>query len=155
MTLLFRPAEPRDIPAMAEIRAGDWADAAYWEPRIRAYLSGESRPQHALAPRVAFVCADADQVVGLIAGHLTRRFGCDGELQWLSICPQYRRRGVAAQLWRALAEWFVAKGAFKICVDVEPSNTNARSFYRSQGAVEFKPSWMVWKDVRTGLLNVG
>jgi hypothetical protein len=34
-----------------------------------------------------------------------------------------------------------------VCVDVEPSNTAARRFYAAHGAVDLKPSWMVWEDI--------
>jgi hypothetical protein len=36
-----------------------------------------------MSPRVAFVCVEPKRIVGLITGHLTRRFGCHGELEWI------------------------------------------------------------------------
>jgi ribosomal protein S18 acetylase RimI-like enzyme len=132
---------------MAEIRAGDWGTADYWRERIQRYLDSESNPQHARQDRIAYVCVDGEFVVGLVAGHLTRRFGCDGELQWISVRPESRRHGVASQLFRHMAEWFVEQGAHRICVDVEPTNEAARRFYARHGAENLKPSWMVWKDI--------
>lgn len=152
--LAFRVAETADIPAMAEVRAGDWGTADYWRERIKQYLDSESNPQHALQRRVAFVCVEAERVVGLVAGHLTRRFGCDGELQWISVRPEFRRHGVASELFRLIAEWFVDHGARRICVDVEPSNAPARQFYARHGAQDFKPSWMVWNDIGQARLEV-
>jgi GNAT superfamily N-acetyltransferase len=145
--LAIRVAVPADIPAMAEIRAGDWGTADYWRERIEQYLDCDANPQRALRDRVAFVCLEGERVVGLVAGHLTRRFGCDGELQWISVRPESRRHGVASGLFRLIAEWFVEHGARRICVDVEPSNTTARAFYARHGAEHLKPSWMVWKDI--------
>ena len=158
--LVYRQATPDDIPAMAEIRAADWGTEEYWRERIRLYLDAEHHPQHALPPRIAFVCADAKRVAGLIAGHLTRRFGCDGELEWISVRPEYRGRsvpapvvgqgqdvGVASELLRRLAEWFVSHDARRICVDVQPSNHAARHFYSRHGATDLKPSWLVWEDI--------
>jgi GNAT superfamily N-acetyltransferase len=189
MPLIYRPATPADIAGMAEVRAGDWGTAEYWRERIARYLSGELTPREALphphstgrqgAPpfsaaervgptRVAFVCAARERVVGLIAGHLTRRFGCDGELEWISVRPEYRGQGIASELLRRLAEWFLAQEmpygqlttdnrqlhpARRICVDVEPTNHAARRFYARHGAVDFKPHWMVWDDIGKALAS--
>jgi ribosomal protein S18 acetylase RimI-like enzyme len=144
----YRRASLEDVAGMAEVRAGDWGSEEFWRERIAKYLAGESHPQRALAPRVAFVCVDAERVVGLIAGHLTRRFNCAGELQWISVRPEFRGRGIASQLFLLLADWFAAQGALRVCVDVEPSNATARRFYAGHGAVDLKPSWMVWADIR-------
>lgn len=132
---------------MAEIRAADWGNEESWRPRIAAYLRGESHPQHAKAARIAYVAVEGEKVVGLIAAHLTRRFQCDGELQWISVRPGNRGRGVADELLRLVAKWFVEQGAHRVCVDVEPSNEIARRFYGRNGAVDLKPSWMVWEDI--------
>jgi ribosomal protein S18 acetylase RimI-like enzyme len=146
--MIYRLARHADVPAMAEIRAADWGTKDYWQERILQYLTHQLHPKEALRPRVPFVCVERGRVVGLIAGHLTRRFGCDGELEWISVRPQYRRRGVAAKLLGRLAAWFVRHEALRICVDVEPSNEAARRFYARHGAEDLKPHWMVWKDIR-------
>jgi ribosomal protein S18 acetylase RimI-like enzyme len=149
----YRRARRSDIPAMAEIRAADWGTEDYWQHRILQYLTHELYPREALRPRVSFVCVERKRIVGLIAGHLTRRFGCDGELEWISIRSQYRGRGIASELFRHLAEWFVAHDARRVCVDVEPSNQIARRFYARRGAENLKSHWMVWKDIR-GVVEV-
>jgi ribosomal protein S18 acetylase RimI-like enzyme len=147
VTPVYRRAECEDIPALSEIRAADWGTAEFWRTRISAYMQGTASPQHALARRAIFVCAEADRIVGFIAGHLTRRFGCDAELQWISVQMEHRSRGIASELLGCLVEWFVGQGARRVCVDVEPSNEAARRFYARHGAVEFKPHWMVWHDI--------
>ena len=145
--LAYRQATSADIPAMAEVRAGDWGTEEYWRERIARYLAGELHPQHALASRIAFVCARQDQIVAVVAGHLTRRFDCHGELEWISVRPEYRERGIASELLYRLGEWFAANDARRICVDVEPSNHAARRFYARHGAIDLKPHWMVWEDI--------
>ena len=149
--ITYREAQAADIAAMAEIRAGDWGTEEGWRERIRAYLAGEVHPREALASRVSYVGVDGETVVGLIAGHLTRRFGCDGEVQWISIRPEYRGRGIASGLLLMLAEWFVRHEAVRICVDVQPTNQAARRLYRRHGAANLKPGWMVWNDIRQAL----
>ena len=136
---------------MAEIRTADWGSEAYWRERILQYLTQQLHPREALRPRVSFVCLERKLVVGLIAGHLTRRFGCSGELEWISVRPQYRSRGVASQLLRRLAKWFLAHDAQRVCVNVEPSNQLGRRFYARHGADDLRPHWMVWKDIRAAI----
>jgi ribosomal protein S18 acetylase RimI-like enzyme len=145
---VYRPVRDSDIPAMAEIRAGDWGTQEYWQERIEKYLSHQLGPKQALAARTAFVCVEGEQVIGLVAGHLTRRFDCEGELEWISVRAQFRRCGVASKLLRHIFEWYIAHNASRICVDVEPSNELARRFYHRHGAVDLKPHWMVWNDIR-------
>lgn len=95
-------------------------------------------------PRVMYLAEDPEGVVGYIGGHLTERYGCDGELQYLYIVQSHRRNGVATELFRMLAGWFRAQGASRVCVDVEPNNEGARAFYSRRGAVPLNPNWMVW-----------
>jgi GNAT superfamily N-acetyltransferase len=83
--------------------------------------------------------------VGYVAGHLSRRFGCDGELQWIYVIPERRRTHVATELVRLLARWFLDQGARRICVDV--GGEEARWFYERHGAVPLKPHWMMWNDI--------
>jgi ribosomal protein S18 acetylase RimI-like enzyme len=136
---------------MARIRSADWGIEELWRVRISRYLNHEHHPRQALAPRVMYVAVDEDAVVGFIAGHLTRRHGCEGELQWINVISERRGSGVATELLRLLAEWFVAQNVSRICVDVEPENTAARRFYMRHGAEDLNPSWLVWSDIRVVL----
>jgi ribosomal protein S18 acetylase RimI-like enzyme len=147
--LRYRQAEPSDIPGMARLRALKRGTKEYWTDRISQYFEGEHNPQLALPTRVAFVAIEDETVVGFIAGHLSRRYSCDGELQWIFVDPDHRAGGIASELVRLLAKWFVEQNAFKICVDVDPSNTTAHRFYKRLGAVELNPHWLVWSDIRT------
>jgi ribosomal protein S18 acetylase RimI-like enzyme len=153
--ILYRQATLGDVCGMAEVRAGDWGSQPYWQERIALYLQGALHPGKALAPRIAFVCLEGDVVVGLIAGHLTHRFGCDGELEWISVRPEYRGQKLASRLFRLLAEWFRDRGVARVCVDVTPENHAARAFYRSHGAEDFKPHWMIWNDICAPFGNPG
>ncbi|MEP6951840.1 MAG: GNAT family N-acetyltransferase, partial [Ginsengibacter sp.] len=46
--------------------------------------------------RTIYIASEAGAVAGFIAGHLTRRYGCDGELQWINVAPEHRRSGTAS-----------------------------------------------------------
>ncbi|HEY6157656.1 MAG TPA: GNAT family N-acetyltransferase [Gemmatimonadales bacterium] len=115
---------------------------------MAAYLDGQHHPQQALPRRVSYVAEAGDAVVGYIAGHLSHRYECEGELQYLFVAPQYRRTGIASELFRLLARWFSHQGARRICVNVEPDNAGARAFYRRHGAITLHPFWLVWSDIR-------
>ena len=144
----YRPAHPSDMPAMVRIRTEGGRERGASEDRMARYLAGEHHPQHALPPRIIYVALQGDSLVGYIAGHLTRRYACDGELQWIYVLPECRGSGVAPELLRRLAAWFAEQKAERICVDVDPANTIARRFYTRHGAVELNKHWLVWDDIK-------
>lgn len=147
----YREATLADIDEMARTReAGGWTGGASGA-RMALYLSGQHHPQHALAPRVIYVAEEDGSLIGFIAGHRTRRFACDGELQWIFVSPESRGSDAASQLLHRLAAWFVAQGTRRICVDVDPANTAARRFYRKHGAEDLNEHWLVWPDIQVVL----
>jgi len=77
----------------------------------------------------------------------TTRHGYSGEIQYLFVAPEHRRRGVATRLVQRLAEWFGRDGARDICVCVTADNPAAAPFYDSVGAVPFKRFWWGWTDM--------
>jgi GNAT superfamily N-acetyltransferase len=145
--LLFRPATLLDVSAMTQLRSEHWGKAPDWEQRIAAYLSGEHNPRDARSQRIAILAEQDGEVVGFIAGHLTRRYQCDGELQWINVSADFRGQGVATELLRQLADWFASNNARRICVDVQPRNTVARTFYTRHGAQPLNDHWLVWEDI--------
>jgi ribosomal protein S18 acetylase RimI-like enzyme len=151
MPVEYKQAERSDIPAMARVRAAEWESEAYWNVRISRYLDCEHNPQEALMPRVIYVASEGGFLVGFIAGHLTRRHACDGELEWINVIPERRGSVIASELLGRLAGWFVEHNASRICVDVDPNNIRARSFYRRHGAETLKPHWLVWNDIKVVL----
>ena len=149
--LLIREATLADVPALAAIRARTWGTPDYWRERITAYLQRTGNTAHSLAERVIYLASIGSEPAGLVAGHLTRRFDCNGELQWIDVIPEHQRRGIASALLRKQAEWFIAQNATRVCVDVQPDNSIARSFYAKDGAVPLNPHWMVWNDIADAL----
>lgn len=145
--LVFRPATLLDVSAMAQLRTEHWGNAPDWERTIASYLSGEHHPRHALLTRVAILAEEDGEVIGFIAGHLTRRHHCDGELQWINVSADRRGQGVAKELLRQLADWFASNDAKRICVDVQPRNATARTFYTRNGAEPLNDHWMVWPNI--------
>jgi|SRR5271167_670302 len=150
-SVLYRLADKSDIPAIAQIQAAEWGDEKYWGIRISRYLNCELHPQQALMQRVVYVALEDDSLVGFVAGHLTRRCACDGELEWINVIPGRRGSRVASELLRRLAAWFVAQGAARICVDVDPTNITARRFYTRHGAENLNEHWLYWHEINVVL----
>ena len=147
----FREAGISDGDSLAKIRSEVWGNEAYWKERITGYMNCTHHPQQALMPRIIYVAIDDESIVGFIAGHLTRRYDCDGELEWVNVISNYRMGGVAFRLLKLLAAWFIQRNAHRICVDADPGNVIARNFYTKYGAVELNKHWLVWNDIRVVL----
>jgi ribosomal protein S18 acetylase RimI-like enzyme len=146
-TLKFKEAIESDIAALAAIRAAEWETDAFWHNRISGYMSGEHHPQKALEPRIVYIAEENNNVSGFIAGHLTQRYECDGEIQWLNVTPENKRSGLASKLIELLASWFIQQSACRICVNVDPENTAARNFYKHHGAADLNKYWLLWEDI--------
>jgi len=110
-------------------------------------MTREHSPRLALEERIVYLSESEGQITGMIAGHLTRRYRCSGEVQWVDVDFSRSRRGIASALLYVLADWFVERDALRVCVDVRPENERARAFYRARGAEVLNEHWMVWKDI--------
>ncbi|MGB7136911.1 MAG: GNAT family N-acetyltransferase [Acidobacteriaceae bacterium] len=148
-SLLLRRAQPLDLPTLAGLRAQEWETREYWEKRIRAYLDGTLNPQQALPERVLFVAEEHGALLGFVAGHRTRRHGCEGELEWINVDAAHRGRGLSRALLHRMAAWFVEQKAFRVCVNVRSDNQPAVALYTGAGAQPLREGWMVWPDIRT------
>jgi ribosomal protein S18 acetylase RimI-like enzyme len=146
VSIKYRIVTNQDIPHLAEIRAKNSQTQYYWNNRIGGYVNDTHGPQQALQSRIVFVASDNDTIVGFIAGHLTKRYECQGELQWIDVIENYRRRGIASELVRLLAQWFIERESYAICID--PGNETARKFYETNGAKALNKHWMYWSDIR-------
>ena len=118
----------------------------FWKARIASYLAGTYSPKQALPARAVYVATHTDHVVGFVAGHLTRRFECDGELQWINVAAEHRRQGIAEILFAAQSNSF-HKNASRICVNATADNLAARRLYSRLGATSMNDAWMVWEQI--------
>ena len=147
--LSVRIASSADVSRMALCRLTDPA-AGPADSRMAAYFDGLHHPRHALVPRRGYLVAVDQRIVGYIAGHLTTRHDCAGEVQYLFVDPAFRRRGLATQLLRLMVFWFLEHGARRVCVCLDADSPSARPFYESTGAAELSERrrlWYVWQDI--------
>ena len=152
MAFLYRRATVADVPVMAHLPQKGEAGGDP-EDRMIRYLEGEHHPQQALMPRAMWVAEMDGSAIGYTAGHLTRRFDCDGELQWIYVVREHRRNHVASELLKLLAQWFVDRRALRVCVNV--GDEAARPFYFRHGATDLRAHWMVWDDISLVLADAG
>jgi hypothetical protein len=110
-------------------------------------MKGTLNPQQSLAPRVVLVASQDGRIVGFIAGHLTWRYDCDGEVEWINVIPERTSHRSGRRATPPAGLWFVRQQAKRICVDVDPENAPARAFYRKHGAQDLNPHWLVWPDI--------
>ncbi len=78
---VYREAFEGDIPKIAQIRAAYSGTVEYWTDRITNYFGGHLNPQKALPQRVIYVASHNTDIIAFIAGHLSTRYDCEGELQ--------------------------------------------------------------------------
>lgn len=149
-SVIYREAALADVPALARIRAAEWESEKYWSERITGYMEGRLHPRKALAPRIIFVASGDSEIVGFVAGHLTRRFDCEGELEWIDVIRARRRQGIGSEMVQILARWFAEQNARRVCVD--PGNSSARQFYTRLNAQNLNEHWMFWPDISSLLM---
>ncbi|MFZ4507854.1 MAG: GNAT family N-acetyltransferase, partial [Fimbriimonas sp.] len=101
--LKIRAATPNDIKDLASLRGG----GERLEKTMLAYLQGDYFPSHAMNLRLVLVGTLDGEFAGYTAGHETDRFGCQGELQWLNVKPEFQRQGVGRELVTTLLTWFI------------------------------------------------
>jgi ribosomal-protein-alanine N-acetyltransferase len=122
----IRPLEDSDVDRLAEIAAGldqapQWPRSAY-----ASLLQSE---------RVVLVAEDAGS--GAVAGFVVARLILpEAELESIAVAGEFRRRGVARELFSALSGMLGRSGVAEIMLEVRAGNGAALGFYRSLGFVE-------------------
>jgi predicted acetyltransferase len=69
-------------------------------------------------------------------------------VKWLHVLPTHRGKGVASDLLRLLAMWFVAQNAERVCVEIDPANAAGREFCKHHGALILSERLWVWNDIK-------
>jgi GNAT superfamily N-acetyltransferase len=125
----------------------EWRDeyaAAHGDDEVaRRRLTAYGRLLRDIRPSVTAVVARAgEQLVGIGLG--VRERGWVG-VYAMGTHPEARRRGAARAVLHTLAEWAQAGDAHRMYLQVEESNTPARTLYESAG---FTPLYRYWYRVQ-------
>ena len=84
--------------------------------------------------------------MGLIAGHLTSRYGKDAEIQKFYVLKGEQRKGIGSELLKALLRWLNKQDVKSLCVGIEPENPY-QLFYFKYGGVHLNEHWIFWDDL--------
>lgn len=140
-----RAATPRDLDRLAALASllfahhanegARFAIATGREDELRELLAGFARD----AARVLLVAEEADgNLLGFVLASLVRRAGPfveseRGEIDWLFVRAEARRRRAGCQLAAAALAWLASRGAARVEVHVERTNRVGRAFWDAQG----------------------
>ena len=112
-------AGPGDAGTLAGVSIRSYEDA-FGEPfymereaavrRWERYMRGEHHPRDAKDPRVVYAAMAGGRMAGFVAGHLSARFGLEGELQSIYILPGAPAAGPGNAAGRRLGAVVPAKG---------------------------------------------
>jgi [ribosomal protein S18]-alanine N-acetyltransferase len=120
----IRPFRADDGPAISDILR-DSAEAAQWPPESYAKLANSSGG-------IVFVCVANDLVAGFVAA---RRTADEGEILNIAVRPDFRRKGIASALLRAVLDEFLSSPVLRVFLELRESNLPARELYQRHGFV--------------------
>jgi GNAT superfamily N-acetyltransferase len=152
----LREAGIEDVPHIAQINSDTLRECGLETPemfdveRLRkrwiGYVRGLHQPQYALEPRLLVAAFAEHSMVGYIAGHFSRRYDTEGELQSLYVLKEHHGKGIGTSLLMHLAGWFGNHDRRAVCVGIDPANPYRR-FYEKHGARYLNKHWLVWDDI--------
>ncbi len=141
--ICIRELEAADLPQFQAWRAWD----SYTEQVVAEHLS-----DHHEGGRIIFVAVDGGTIIGS-AQLVLRQADQDladgtttGYLLALEVREEWRRRGVATALVRALEAEAARRGLRCLTLMVEPDNKPALSLYHKMGFSTFKIGTDSWRD---------
>ena len=114
-----------DLLAVVEIEEGSGLSPWGWDAYHRELQSPEE---------VIMVVARADSAGDAVAGFIVSRLiGTDLHVYNVAVRPEFRRRGIAAQLLQAVLEWGRRNGGCLAFLEVREGNSAAQGLYRRCG----------------------
>lgn len=142
----YRKAGIDDVPRIAQVNSDTLRECGLGTPemyeaerlrkRWESYTRGLHHPRYALKPRILFAAFVDKLMVGYIAGHFSRRYGAEGELQSIYVLKDHQGQGLGTSLLMRLAAWFAFHDRRSVCVGIDPANPYKR-FYEKYGARMF------------------
>lgn len=130
LDVTLRPAQPGDIPAIAELISclGHPTSAAQMAARLERIAGDEAY--------ATFVAAEDERILGVLGAGLFAPYESDalaGIILALSVDPAARGRGLGAALVERAEAWFRAQGAETVIVSSRHERRAAHRFYERLG----------------------
>jgi len=122
MTYSIRIATERDITAMKSIR-----DTVRENALVSASIEHGDYVRAITIDGRAWVCLDADEVVGFVCGRLAQR-----DIWALFLRASHERRGIGNALMEIVERWMFESGVSRIELTTGPG-TRAERLYRRRG----------------------
>lgn len=120
--MIIRRAEPKDLAQIVLIENLCFPEETAFPPGMFSYLIRYS---------VALVaCEPEETVLGFIIGYAS---GSAGAVYTLDVHPNFRRRGIAKALIRALEEELKAEGAKAVRLEAAVEKPETMELYRQAG----------------------
>jgi len=145
--VILRKATLQDIPVIIEL----WKEMIDFHRRRDAFFTRDVNGEEVFAEYVkkninsetacVYVAVVGGTIMGYCQGTLEKHTPVlahtdYGQILDFAVSADYRRAGVGERLCRALLDWFVMKGVYRIEVRHSESNEIASSFWTKMG---FKP----------------
>ena len=121
MSPVIRPAEKRDLSALAALEAEIFS-APWTEEQLSGYLEGENH--------LFLVAEEVDEIIGYVNAMAILDEGYIGNV---AVAPAHRRRGVGDALLATLTALGREKGLAFLTLEVRQSNAPARRLYEKHG----------------------
>ena len=128
------------------------SDEVTWREHRPMYEELFRRPDTFL-----FLASDVDRLIGYALGHVTpvedtwiadtwRTGKRIGELESISVLPEYRGQGLGSRLLDEVDREFDALGVEDVVIGLLPGNEGARRLYERHG---FRPNWLYLSRFRS------
>ena len=124
MSPVIRPAEKRDLPALAALETAIFS-APWTEAQLAGYLEQESH--------LFLVAEEVDEIIGYVNAMTVLDEGYIGNV---AVAPAHRRRGVGDALLAALTVLGRERGLAFLTLEVRRGNVPARRLYGKHGFQE-------------------
>ena len=144
----IRQAKPSDVPRL-QVLCSEFMDyhrglepdyarleesTTNWAEYIHSKFDDESA--------AFFIAIESEAVVGYIGAVIReyppvwtiKKFGF---IEEIAVTSEFRRRGIACQLFSVAEKWLLVQGVNRIKVNIDVANEASQGFFRNQGFLDY------------------
>jgi GNAT superfamily N-acetyltransferase len=138
----YRKATQVDIDIMTNLLFLLYEDEEQSPDLSREELLAENNQLLTDSTQIFFLAFDGEKAVGVTHGSLRREYvngandGLKGYLEAIYVLPEYRKKGIAAELDKIIGSWAASHGCREMASDCLLENTDSYKFHRKIGYEE-------------------